>query len=119
MTVTITLETMKFHAFHGVMDEERDIGGSYLADISYTVDTNAVYTDRIEDTINYGQVFDIAKTEIMKQSSLIEHVAGRISIAIKERFPQIQTLDVKITKLHPPVHGEMVSASVRIHGKFN
>ena len=115
MIVTIKLETMKFHAFHGVMADERVMGGTYLADISYTVDTDAVDTDRIEDTINYAQVFDLVKAEMMKQSSLIEHVAGRILKAINERFSQIQSLDVKITKLHPPIHGEMVSASVRIH----
>ena len=114
MIVTITLDTMRFHAFHGVLAEERVIGGVFLSDISCTFDTNAVETDRIEETINYSNLFDLVKEEMMKPSSLIEHVAGRILKAIKDRFPHIQALVVKITKLTPPVNGEMDSASVTI-----
>ena len=114
MTVTITLETMKFHAFHGVTQEERTIGGLYFADISYSIDTKAVDTDRIEDTVNYSELFDLVQEEMKKPSSLIEHVAGRISKAIRDRFPQIQALAVKISKRHPPVNGEMACASVTI-----
>ena len=114
MTVTITLEKMKFYASHGVTAEERTIGGVYLADISYTIDTNAVETDRIEDTINYSELFDLVQDEMKKSSSLIEHIAGRILKVIKARFPHIKSLVVKISKLHPPVNGEMTSASVTI-----
>ena len=114
MTVTITLETMKFHAFHGVTAEERSIGGVYLADISYSVDTKAIETDRIEDTINYSEIFNLVKEEMTKPSLLIEHVAGRILKAIEARFPQIKVLVIKISKLNPPVNGEMSSASVII-----
>lgn len=105
---------MKFHAFHGMMPEERTIGGTYLTDISYTVETNAHETDRIEDTINYGVLFEIVKEEMKQSSQLIEHVAGRILKSIKVRFPQIGELVVKVAKLHPPVNGEMASASVVI-----
>ena len=114
MTVTITLETMKFHAFHGMMTEEHIIGGSYLTDISYTIETNAVETDRIEDTVNYAVLFELVKEEMKTSSHLIEHVAGRIMKAIKARFPEIQTLVVKVTKLNPPVNGEIASVSVML-----
>ena len=114
MIVKILLETMRFHAFHGVTAEERAIGGTYLADIYYTVDTNAVETDRLEDTINYSELFDLAKEEMMKSSQLIEHVAGRIAKTIKDRFPEIRELVVKISKLNPPVNGEMARATVTI-----
>jgi len=114
MTVTITLETMKFHAFHGVMAEERATGGTFLVDVSYTFDTNAVETDRLEDTVDYSDLYDLVKEEMLKQSFTIEHVAGRTLKAIISRFPQIQELVVKIAKLNPPVNGEMASASAMI-----
>jgi len=114
MTVTISLETMKFHAFHGMMAEERSIGGVFLVDISFTVNSNAVETDRIEDTVNYSELFDLVQDEMMKPSYLVEHVAGRITKAIKTRFPQIISLFVKVSKLNPPVNGEMTNASVTI-----
>ena len=114
MIVTITLETMKFHAFHGVMEDERIIGGTFLADISYTIDTNAVESDNIEDTISYAEIFDFVKDEMEKPSQLIEHVAGRIMNVIKSRYPQMLETTVKISKLNPPVNGEAVKATVTI-----
>jgi len=114
MITTITLNTMKFYAYHGVQTEERIIGGVFLVDLSYTIHTDAVETDRIEDTVNYAELFDLVKEEMMKPSSLIEHVAGRILNVIKARFPQIISLVVKLSKLNPPVNGEMASASVTV-----
>ena len=114
MTVTITLDTMKFHAFHGVMNEERIIGGTFLADISYVIETRAIETDIIEDTISYAEIFDLIKEEMEKPSQLIEHVAGRIMKALKTRFPQMLETVVKISKLNPPVNGEAGKATVTI-----
>ena len=114
MTVKITLESMKFHACHGVMEDERIIGGTFLVDISYTIETNAVETDNIEDTINYAEVFDIVKVEMQKPSNLIEHVAGRIMKAVKSKYPQTDHTTIKISKLNPPINGEAGKASVSI-----
>ena len=114
MTVTVTLETMKFHAFHGVTEEERTIGGTYLAEISYTIDTEAVNTDRLEDTVDYTVLYELVKEEMKASSQLIEHVAGRILKAVQARFPKIRQLNVKVSKLHPPVNGEMNCVSVTI-----
>ena len=114
MTVTISLESIKFHTFHGVMEDERIIGGTFLVDISCIIETNAVETDNIEDTINYAEVYDIIKAEMQKPSNLIEHVAGRIMKAVKSKFPQIINATVKISKLNPPVNGEAGKASVTI-----
>ena len=114
MTATITLEEMRFHAFHGVMDEERVIGGTFLVDISYIIDTKAVESDDIEDTISYAEIFDLVKEEMEKPSKLIEHVAGRIMKALKNKFPQLLKTTVKISKLNPPVNGEAKKATVTI-----
>ena len=114
MTVDFTLESMKFHAFHGLTTEERIIGGSYLVDISYTINTDAVETDRIDDTVNYAELFDLVKTEMQQSSHLIEHVAGRILKTIQTQFPQIKALIVKVSKLNPPVNGEVASVSATI-----
>ena len=114
MTVTITLDKMKFHAYHGVMNEERIIGGTFLANISYIIETNAVDTDNIDDTISYADVYAVIKSEMEKPSKLIEHVAGRIMKTLKNKFPQMLEVTVKISKLNPPVNGEAEKATVTI-----
>jgi dihydroneopterin aldolase len=115
MRTTITLETMRFHASHGVTEEERLIGGTFLADISYAIDTDAVETDCIEDTVDYAEIYDLIKEEMMKSSKLIEHLAGRIMKAIKNKFPQIPQITVKISKLNPPENSETGMATVTIN----
>ena len=105
---------MKFHACHGVTAKERTIGGIFLADITCTFETNAVETDRIEDTLDYSILYDLVKAEMKKSSQTIEHVAGRIMNVIKAKIPFISELVVKISKLNPPVNGEVASASVTI-----
>jgi len=117
MIVTITLNTMKFYAFHGVTEAERTIGSVYFADISYTVETNAVETDRLEDTINYADVYQLTKKEMMQPSQLLEHIAGRILKTLKTEFPQIRELAIKISKRHPPLNGETESVSVTLKGE--
>ncbi|MDR3266659.1 MAG: dihydroneopterin aldolase [Tannerella sp.] len=117
MKVTITLESMKFHAYQGVMEQERIIGGTYLVDVSYIIDTKAVETDDIADTINYAEVFDIVKQEISKPSKLIEHLAGRILKSVENNFTEMLSITVKVSKLYPPINGEAERATVLIAKK--
>jgi len=114
MKTIITLESMKFFAHHGVSEQERVIGGYYLADISYTVDTQAPKTDELTDTVSYADVFDIVKSEIISPSKLIEHVAGRIMKTLTSKFPDMDDVSVKISKLNPPLPGEIDRATVTI-----
>lgn len=105
---------MAFHAFHGVLEEERIIGGTFLVDISYTIETNAIETDCLEDTLSYADLYALVKKEMTQPSRLIEHVAGRTLRAIKNKYPQIQHVTVKIAKLNPPLNGEVAKATVTI-----
>lgn len=108
---------MKFYAYHGVGEQERTIGGQYTVDVSYCLDTKAVITDILDDTVNYSDVYDAVKAEMSKQSQLLEHVAGRIFQSLTVLFPNIYDVKVKISKLHPPVEGEVKSANVTIKQK--
>ncbi|MDR2385248.1 MAG: dihydroneopterin aldolase [Tannerella sp.] len=114
MKVAITLESMKFHAYHGVMEQEQIIGGTYFVDLSYIIDTESIESDDIMDTISYAEIFDIVKQEMSKPSKLIEHVAGRILKSVKNNFTEILSLTVKVSKLYPPTNGEAERATVII-----
>ncbi|MCQ2218923.1 MAG: dihydroneopterin aldolase [Paludibacteraceae bacterium] len=113
----ILLERMRFHAFHGVMPEETIVGGEYEVSIDLDVDfTNAMETDDLDGTINYAIVFDLVKEEMRTPSKLIEHVAGRILKSVKQHFPQIEAIEVRVSKLNPPVMGDMAQATVVVNG---
>jgi dihydroneopterin aldolase len=50
-------------------------------------------------------------------SKLLEHLAGRILDRIMTEFPQISSLRVSVSKMNPPVNGDMEKASIVLTAK--
>ncbi|MBR6374925.1 MAG: dihydroneopterin aldolase [Alloprevotella sp.] len=113
----LTLSNIRFHAFHGCMQQERVVGGEYLVSITMHLPTDerALCQDNLEGTVNYAAVYKVIKEEMEKPSNLIEHVAQRIARHVLDAFPAIETLDVSLTKLSPPIPGAtLYGATVEI-----
>ena len=112
----IFLRSLRFHAYHGVMEQERVVGNDYTLDVRIGYDVSkAMTTDSVDDTINYATVYQLAKSQMDNPSHLLEHVIGRIGKAIMSRFPLVETLDLRLTKLNPPMGADCDGAGVEIH----
>ncbi len=106
---------MQFHAYHGVYAQEKKTGNEFRVDLKLEVDVSkACLSDSLEDTVNYSAVYDIVRHEIEIPSKLIEHVAYRIIEQIKKHFPEIETVEIRLAKMSPPVNGEMEAAEITI-----
>ena len=113
MTTKITLQAMTFYAYHGVLEQERRVGNTFVVDLTLTAPLEkAVQSDQLEDTINYAEVYELTKQEMNIPSQLLEHVAGRICRALRHHFPQIEQIEIRVSKLNPPFGGDVHSASV-------
>ena len=111
----IYLDDMRFCAYHGVMEQERRVGGEYSVSLTVEADlADAVRTDDVADTINYGALYEVVKSEMAVPSKLLEHVAGRICRRVMETFERITTLTIKVTKLNPPMGADSKGASVEL-----
>ena len=112
----ISLRNVRFHAFHGVMPQERKVGADFLVNlrVGYPLE-QAMQSDKVGDTLNYAALYEVVKTEMMQPSNLLEHVAGRIAEAIAERFPQVTSIDLALTKQNPPMGADCDGAGVEIH----
>ena len=111
----IYLDDMHFYAYHGVMEQERLVGGEYSVSLAVEADlTEAIRTDDVADTINYAALYEIVKSEMAVSSKLLEHVAGRIGRRAMETFERITTLTIKVTKLNPPMGADSKGASVEL-----
>ena len=118
MTVQIELETMKFYACHGVSPETR-VGNTYVVNLVLTAPLEkAVASDDLEDTINYAVVYEVVKREMAIPSKLLEHAAGRILAALKDTFPQLLAIELKLSKLNPPFGGDVYSASIILRESY-
>lgn len=112
----IYLRGVRFHAFHGVMPQERAVGADFVVDLRIGYDVSrAMLTDEVEDTLNYAEVYAVVKREMAQPSQLLEHVAGRIAGALADTFPTIQSVDLTVTKQNPPMGADSKGAGVEIH----
>ena len=112
----ILLSDLRFHAFHGVLPQERLVGGNFVVDlrVGYPL-AQAMTSDRVDDTLNYASLYALVEREMQQPSSLLEHVAGRIAQAIAKTFPQALSIDLTLTKQNPPMGADCKGAGVEMH----
>ncbi len=114
----ISLRNVRFHAFHGVLPQERQVGGDFLVTVrvGYPLE-RAMETDYVGDTLDYSALYALVEKEMAESSKLLEHVAGRIVKAITVSFPAVTSVDLELTKLNPPMGADCDGAAVEVHFK--
>lgn len=114
----INVTGIKLYAHHGCLEEEAMIGANYIVDVRIETDFNvAQRTDDLSKTVDYVVVYNIVKSEMAIRSKLIEHVAGRIADHLIRQLPEIEKADVTVTKINPPMNGDVNSVSVTVSAK--
>ena len=110
---SIRLHNLRFYAYHGVILQERRVGGEYKVSLSVRSDiSRAADSDKLADTLNYAELYQTVRREMAQPSQLLEHVAGRIGKAVLSDFPQVTEVEVTVTKLNPPMGADCEGASV-------
>lgn len=109
---TINIRGIRIYAYHGCLPEEAIIGGDYVVNIALKGNfSKAASNDKLEDTVDYVEVYKIIKKEMGIRSNLIEPVAQRIAEKIKSAFAIISSLSVEVIKKNPPIGGEVEEVS--------
>jgi len=111
----IVLKEMRFYAYHGVLPQERRVGGEYSVTLRVETDlSEAMESDQLEATVNYAELYELVKREMLVPSKLLEHVAGRIAKAVMDNCPQVKGLELKVMKLNPPMGADCQGAGVEL-----
>ena len=109
----IIVEGINLYAYHGCLEEEAKIGANYTVDVIMETDfKEAAKSDDLTKTIDYVVVFNIVKTQMAMRSKLIESVGKRIVDALKKEFATLKKVEVKISKLNPPMNGNVERVSI-------
>ena len=112
---TITLNGLRFYAYHGVEPQEAIVGAWYSVSLQMdTYQTESVTSDSISDTINYAHTAAIVKQQMEIRSRLLEHAAGRIAHSLLDNFRTLQQVTVSVSKENPPIGIPCSSATVKI-----
>ncbi len=111
----LRLKNMTFHAYHGVWDEEREIGQRFEVDMELMVDVGAVAkTDKLRDTVDLYTVFQTVEAVISEQKfNLVETMAERIADRVLQDF-SVSELLVRVRKPHAPIRGIQDGIEVEI-----
>jgi len=117
MRNSVYINGIKVYAYHGCLEEEARTGTDYIIDVRIDMDfSEAAQNDDLLKTADYCVVYDVVKKEMAIRSKLIEQVCHRIFHSLKREIKGIECLNVKVTKLNPPINGPVDSASVEIEG---
>jgi dihydroneopterin aldolase len=109
----ILVEGIRLYCYHGCLQEEALIGSEYEVDVIMETDfSKAAESDELNQTIDYVVVYNIVKEQMAIRSKLLEHVAQRIIKRLKNEFPLLAKTEVKVTKINPPMNGNVARVSV-------
>lgn len=115
MKHVIEVNGIKCYAHHGCLPEEKSIGGHYIVDVHLTTDfSDAAVNDDLSKTIDYVLINVIVTEEMAISSKLIEHVGQRILTRIKSEVQSLHSLRVKVTKVSPPINGDVENVAIII-----
>ncbi len=116
--MTIELTGLRFHAFHGLYEGEKIVGNEFDVSlyVSYCPKTEII--NELSDTINYAVIYDLVKKRMQQRTDLLETIAMLIAEEIHLQFPQVQKVDISITKLQPPIAGFIGNVAVRYQKEF-
>lgn len=111
----INLLGLRFHAYHGVLPQEREVGNDYSIDVRVKYDVEkAMLSDDVNDTLNYATMYELIRQEMLIPSRLLEHVAYRIGDKLLMTFPEIECIEIRLTKKNPPMGADCDGAMVEL-----
>ena len=111
----VRVSGIRFHAFHGLSKLERQVGVRHRVDVEMDTDISvAAESDRIEDTIDYGEIHELV-VKIGRGNSfhLIEVLAMRIAREILENYP-VSRVKIRVDKETPVLDGMVDSVGVEV-----
>lgn len=100
----IELRGLRAFGYHGVFDHERRDGQEFIVDLTVQTDfTEAVVTDDVAATVDYGRLADTAAAIVRgTPRDLIETVAAEIADAVVAD-PRVAAVEVVVHKPSAPV----------------
>lgn len=114
----IKLKNIRTYSYHGCLQEEGIIGSDYAVDLEIKADlVKSCVSDDLRDTVDYVLLNAIVVDEMAIRSKLLEHVAKRIIDKVFEAIPTVSRVKVGVSKINPPIGGDVESVTIELEQK--
>jgi len=112
---TIKLKNIRTYSYHGCLLEEGKIGSDYTVNLEVKTDLRkSSTTDDLQDTVDYVALNRIVVEEMAIRSKLLEHVAHRIITRIFKEIPSISRIILAVSKINPPIDGDVEAVTIEM-----
>jgi dihydroneopterin aldolase len=113
--VTVEITGLSLFTHVGVTAAEREVGQRLLLDMRIDVgECDATITDRIEDTVDYGEVCNVANLVAQQRSyKTLERLCAAIADRLLEQY-DAHAVWVKAAKPEPPLAYPVSEVSVEV-----
>jgi dihydroneopterin aldolase len=113
--VTIEISGLSLYTHHGVSAAEREVGQRLVLDLRLEVgECDATVTDRVEDTIDYGEVCQVVALVAQQRSyKTLERLCTAIADRLLDQY-DAETVWVKAAKPEPPIPLPVEEVSVEV-----
>jgi 7,8-dihydroneopterin aldolase/epimerase/oxygenase len=101
----LSINSAQFYAYHGVKNEEQNLGGKYEIDLELYYDaTHAIINDDVNLALNYEEAFFCIEEVIAGENyHLIETLAREILNMLMEKFQELHKATIRVRKMNVPV----------------
>ena len=114
----IKVRNIRLYAYRGCLDEEGKIGSESRVDLCVKADlSTSAKTDKLSDTVDYVHLNRIVKEEMSIRTKLLETVAEKILVRILRELPLVKKATVEISKLNPPIGGNVAMVTIKMKKK--
>jgi dihydroneopterin aldolase len=113
--VSIEIVGLSLYTHHGVTAAEREIGQRLVFDVRFDVgEPDALVTDRVEDTVDYGEVCQVIALIAQQRSyKTLERLCAVIADRLSSQFGA-DSVTVKASKPEPPIPLPVEEVSVEV-----
>ncbi|MBC6110410.1 dihydroneopterin aldolase [Pedobacter sp. CCM 8938] len=110
---TVALRDVKCFALHGYYSEEQLIGNHFVIDLETEFSPKG-FDDELSQTVNYEDLNTIILSEMKNTQKLLETVLNNIISKVIVLYPFVETINVSIKKLNPPMPGQIGYSFVKL-----
>jgi len=113
--VTLEVTGLSLDTHHGVSAAEREVGQRLVLDVRFDVgEPDALVTDRVEDTVDYGEVCQVIALIAQQRSyKTLERLCAVIADRLASQFGA-ELVSVKASKPEPPIPLPVEEVSVEV-----